>query len=156
MAMFKAVKWAVILMIAVSLAFFILTVKTAGQIRQARFNIMALYHTIVQYKAVHNRYPQRLSALPKFYVVSVMDRLYFDSAHFTQNEFDGYRYELQLIDPQQFALSASPKRLWPIAVEYGITEEGNLKANEHRVDREMDPYPEIRNWDSVKPNDFKE
>ena len=149
MARVQKLKRLIFFVAVATLLIFILKVKTAGQIRQVRFNMKGLFNVISQYHKGHGRYPNTLSDLPKFYVVSAIDKLYFDSAHFTGCEFDGYRYDYKMLDDLKFALSASPKRLWPMAVEFGITEDGQLKINDRYVDNLPDSREEVNSWRPV-------
>ncbi len=146
MRIFEKLKWFIVLIVAAVLFLFILNVKTAGQIRQVRFNMKGLFNVISQYDKAHGRYPNTLSDLPKFYAVSAIDKLYFDSAHFSGCEFDGYRYDYQVLGNTQFVLSASPKHPWPMAVEFGMTEDGQLKFNDRHVDSLPDSREEVKSW----------
>ena len=149
MIILKTFKWAFISIVAISLFILFLTVTTAGQIRQARFNMSGLLSIISQYYKANGRYPSALSDLPKFYAVSAIDKLYFDSSYFADGEFDGYRYHWKASGQARFVLSASPQRLWPMAVEFGLTEAGHLKKNTRNVDRLPDSYEEVNRWQAA-------
>ncbi len=145
----KSIPLVIFMVIIVIVFILFMNVKAAGQIRQARFNMTGLQSVISQYYKVNGHYPVALSDLPKFYAVSAMDKLYFDFGHFTDGEFGGYRYDFNLPSEGKFVLSASPQHLWPKAVEFGLTQAGNLKMNVRNVDELPDTYDEVDHWQAA-------
>ena len=127
----------------------VLNTRAAGQWRQARFNVDVLGRIFAEYYRQFGRYPDSLKNLPKFYVVSIADRLSCDHHSFKREYINGYHYDVDVFEGNKFAISASrlPPRL--CAVEYGITEKGQLKSNKYRVDKSFDSYEEIQSWPAI-------
>ena len=121
-------------------------IKKAGEARQARFNVDIIHKVIMEYYRRHKSYPEDLHKLPKFYVVSAMDKLYFESSGLNKDEWQGYRYHFQLIGKDKFVLSASPVEFWKAPFEFGITEKGILKSNDRAIDVSADSYEEVDSW----------
>ncbi len=123
--------------------------RAAGYSRQARFNTDVIYKLIMVYHDRNQAYPSSLTDLPKFYVVSAMEKFYLDSVKLARGAWDGYRYNFKSVDKNNFVLSASPVGFWPSGIEYGMTEEGILKANSKSVDALADGHEEVKRWGAV-------
>src|SRR3989338_2266598 len=142
-----------VLMVSLTLALtgFGFTVKRAGYVRQARFTTDIVYKIMAEYYKRYKIYPESFKKLPRFYVVSALDRYYLDSKNLADGRCRGYRYDLQLIGKDKFVISVSPIGFWPAPVEFGITEKGILKSNGHSVDGQADSYDEVEGWGTI-PN----
>ncbi|MFA5060654.1 MAG: hypothetical protein WC676_08540 [Candidatus Omnitrophota bacterium] len=134
------------------LAVFIFAFMThaAGQARQARFNVDVLGRIFAAHHQKKGFYPASKEQLPKFFVISALDRLYLDHKCFKEAEFKGYQYAMEALGPDQFIISASPVGPWPGKPEFGITEKGILKSNTSRADIDSDPLEEIESWKTIE------
>ncbi len=131
------------------LGFFIFKILAAGYARRARFNVDVLEKVVKAYYNANGKYPQDLGNLPKFYVVSARDRMYIDADIIKPKVRNGYNYDFQLIDGEQFVISASPIGFWNAGQEFGITEKGILRSNNFRPDEAADSHGEVESWKSV-------
>lgn len=135
--------------IVIALVVFGFMVRAAGFARQARFNVDVIYKVIIVYYNRNQSYPANLKELPRFYVVSALEKFYLDSAKLARGAWDGYRYDFKSFGKNNFVLSASPVGFWPAGIEYGITAKGVLKANDHRPDKGADLPQEVESWRAV-------
>ena len=136
-------------MIILTIIIFGLKVRAAGYSRQARLNVDVLGSVLEKYHKVYGIYPEALETLPKFYVMSVLDRLYVDSNTFKKKKWRGYSYDYARVGSSGFVLSVSPIGFWPAKLEFGITEKGILKVNGHLTDSSADSHEEVEGWQSM-------
>jgi hypothetical protein len=118
-----------------------------NQARQARFTVEVLSRFIQAYKRSEGKMITRLADLPDFDIISAADSLSFSSADLKKSPvLSGYVYDMQFFSPDKYVISASPMGLFAPAVEYGVTENGQVKTNARDVDVQADSYEEVLGW----------
>ncbi len=119
------------------------------KIKRARFGVDALSRYIFSYQKVSGVEVQSLAQLPEFVLFSQTDGYLLRAEDLRKRVYDGYFYDFQPVGEGMYVISASP--VYPLSpkVEFGITEDGVLRANTDQVDALGDPHEEVSNWKPV-------
>ena len=129
-------------------------VSLKNRILKARFTLYAFGYYLESYERIEGKRIQSLSKLPDFHLVSYPHSLSLKASDLRSRIIDGYLYDFQRTGQGGFAMSASPLKLHPLAVEFGITDDWNLRVNTEGVDTRSDSYDEIKSW-PILPEQFE-
>lgn len=123
-----------------------------NHILKTRFVLHAAGRYVQAYELLNNDHNQirSLADLPDFHLVSYDDSLSLESKDLRSRVIDGYFYDFQRHRDGGFVISASPlgPGLWG-AVEFAVTDDGNLRVNRQGVDSRPDGYEEVKHWTIV-------
>ncbi|MDP2654378.1 MAG: hypothetical protein Q8Q08_10155 [Candidatus Omnitrophota bacterium] len=119
------------------------------QARQARFTVDVLDRLVRAYILVENRTIGNLSGLPDFHIISARDSLSVKGEDLRRGISRGYKYDMTSTGQGRYVISASPINDFQLSVEFGITEDGKLRANNKNVDFEADSYEEVKSWQQI-------
>jgi hypothetical protein len=149
-------------MLAVSFVFlasivirFAAIIYGVNEARKARFTVEVLNRYLRAYERTEGINIKRLADLPDFEIVSVGESLSLSSADLKISPIlGGYIYDMQYVSPDQYTISASPIGLFTLPVEFGVTQDGQVRKNSGSgVDAEADSYEEMKLWDKINQSE---
>ncbi|HSA31771.1 MAG TPA: hypothetical protein P5160_08245 [Candidatus Omnitrophota bacterium] len=119
------------------------------KIKRVRFGVDALNRYIYSYEKISGVRVTTLSQLPEFVLYSQEEGYFFRSENIKRRVFDGYYYDFQVLGDDYRVISASPIHPLSPKVEFGVTEDGILRANIDSVDAAADTHDEVSKWKPV-------
>lgn len=132
-----------------SVLILLFAISRYDKIKRARFGVDALGRYIFSYQKVSGVSVRSLSQLPEFVLFSQTDGYLLRADDIRKRIHDGYFYDFQPAEEGAYVISASP--VYPLSpkVEFGITEDGVLRANTDQVDALGDPRAEVSGWKPI-------
>ncbi len=119
------------------------------KIKQVRFSVDALNRYIFSFQKISGVQVQSLTQLPEFVLCSQLDGYLLRSEDLLRRVHGGYFYDFQAFGDGLYVISASP--VYPLSpkVEFGVTEDGIVRANTDQVDSVGDLHSEVSKWNPV-------
>jgi len=114
--------------------------------QQAAFAVHALGRYLHAYELSGGASINNLSELPDFFLAAPEHSLSIRASDLRMRVYQGYWYDLNRLDANRFVISASPVGFSPVSVEFGMTDDLNLRVNTQGVDTDADSYEEVSNW----------
>ena len=119
------------------------------RILKTRFTLHALGRYLHAYEIVEGKKIRSFSDLPDVRLVSYSSSLQLDMYDLKSRVLNGFFYDFKSEGKEGFVISASPLKVYFFSVEFGMTEDLNLRVNSRHVDIDPDSYKDVKQWPIV-------
>ncbi len=143
------IKITAVVLMSFFLLFTLFYLRAVHESRQARFNTDVLERFLRSFRMVEGKQVRFLAELPDFHIISSYDSLSVKGKDLRKQILAGYVYDLTTFPDGRYVISASPVSWVSSGVEFGITDQGELKFNNKTIDPEADSYEEVSGWTKI-------